>query len=201
MHAIHHTEAIVIRSEPSGEANKRVWLFTREFGLVIAMVQGVRKPEAKLQSQINDYSVINADLIRGKSTWRLVSATVVAVPLQEKKRPVRQDSAQGRQPLARAYVRTLAFLERFLVGEGMHEELFDHILAIGVMVQKGEHDARIVDALSLWKMLALLGYIAIDENEEQLFTLPFVEAVLLVDEPQIKKLVKSATDAITSSHL
>jgi len=76
MHAIHHTEAIVVRSEPSGEANKRIWLFTKEFGLVIAMVQGVRKPEAKLQSHITDYSVIHADLIRGKSTWRLISAKV-----------------------------------------------------------------------------------------------------------------------------
>ncbi len=82
----HHTEAIVVRSEPSGEANKRIWLFTREFGLVIAMVQGVRKPAAKLQSNITDYSVIAADLIRGKNTWRLISSKVIAVPLHGKER-------------------------------------------------------------------------------------------------------------------
>jgi len=191
MHQIHHTEAIVIRSEPSGEANKRVWLFTKEFGLVIAMVQGVRKPTAKLQSHITDYSVIHADLIRGKSMWRLISATVVAVPLK----------ATERQPLARAYVRTLAFLERFLIGEGIHDELFDHIITVGTMVQAGGYDARIVDAVSLWKMLALLGYIDVEGNDEQLFTLPFDQAVSLADDATIKRLIKNATDAITSSHL
>jgi recombinational DNA repair protein (RecF pathway) len=190
MHAIHHTEAIVVRSEPSGEANKRIWLFTREFGLIIAMVQGVRKPSAKLQSQISDYSVIHADLIRGKSTWRLISAKVADVPLNGKER----------QPLSRAYVRTIGFLERFLVGEGMHEELFDHIRTVGDLVAAGKHDARALDALSLWKMLVLLGYVS-GEDDEQLLALPFAEAVLLVDDNKIKKLVRTATDAITSSHL
>ncbi len=190
MHAIHHTEAIVVRSEPSGEANKRIWLFTKEFGLVIAMVQGVRKPEAKLQSHITDYSVIHADLIRGKSTWRLISAKVADVPLNGK----------GRQPLSRAYVRTIGFLERFLVGEGIHEELFDHIHTVGMMID-GDYEPRALDALSLWKMLVLLGYVAAEEDDEQLFTLPFAEAVLLVNDAKIKKLVKTATDAITSSHL
>ncbi len=191
MHTIHHTEAIVIRSEPSGEANKRIWLFTREFGLVIAMVQGVRKPLAKLQGHVTDYTVILADLLRGKSTWRLVSAQVRSVPLK----------GSVRQPLARAYVRTIAFLERFLVGEGVHEELFDHVYIVGSMVQEGGYEPRALDALSLWKILALLGYIAVDEKNEELFELPFAEAVGLVDDARIKVLIKDATDAITSSHL
>jgi recombinational DNA repair protein (RecF pathway) len=191
MHAIHHTDAIVIRSEPSGEANKRVWLFTREFGLIIAMVQGVRKPLAKLQGHVTDYSIIFADLIRGKSTWRLISSQVQSVPLK----------GNIRQPLARAYVRTIAFLERFLVGEGMHEELFNHISDVAQMVQKGGVEPRALDALSLWKILALLGYIAVDEKDEELYELPFEQAVSLVDDVRIKMLIKDATNAITSSHL
>lgn len=191
MHTIHHTEAIVVRSESSGEANKRVWLFTKEFGLIIAMMQGVRKPTAKLQGHVSDYSIIHADLIRGKNTWRLVSAKVREVPLQGKER----------DPLARVYVRTVAFLERFLVGEGVHEELFDHVETLGRMVAQGGYDVRMLDALSLWKVLVLLGYIAIQEEEQQFFDLPLHEAVLLVTESAVKKLIKTATDAITSSHL
>jgi recombinational DNA repair protein (RecF pathway) len=190
MHTIHHTEAIVVRSEPSGEANKRVWLFTREFGLVIAMMQGVRKPTAKLQGHVTDYSLITADLIRGKSTWRLVSAGVLGVPLQ----------GREREPLARVYVRTVSFLERFLVGEGTHEELFAHVQALGAMIG-GPYEARVLDALSLWKVLVLLGYVAVEEDEEQLFALPLEQAILLVDEGMIKRLIKRATDAIVSSHL
>ena len=191
MHTIHHTEAIVVRSEPSGEANKRIWLFTKEFGLVIAMVQGVRKPQAKLQSHISDYSVISADILRGKNAWRLISAKVIDVPLLGKER----------SPLARAYVRTVIFLERFLVGEGVHEELFEHILTFGKMVHNGEYDARALDALSLWKMLVLLGYIAVEDMDELLFTSPIDQTVAFVDDSRMKKLIKSATDAITYSHL
>jgi recombinational DNA repair protein (RecF pathway) len=197
MHAIHHTEAIVVRSEPSGEANKRVWLFTKEFGLIIAMMQGVRKPTAKLQGHVTDYSIINADLIRGKSTWRLVSAKVSQVPLQGKER----------DPLARVYVRTVSFLERFLVGEGVHEELFDHIVALGAMLRHGEneegqrYDVRMLDALSLWKVLVLLGYVAVEGSEEQMFVLPLDQAIALVNDVTVKHLIKIATDAIVSSHL
>jgi recombinational DNA repair protein (RecF pathway) len=190
MHTIHHTEAIVVRSEPSGEANKRVWLFTKEFGLIIVMVQGVRKPMAKLQGHISDYSVIAADIIKGKSTWRLISAAVMATPLY----------GHERSPLARAYVRSVALTERFVVGEGVHEALFDHIRVAGEMV-KGDYDARAFDVLSLWKILVMLGYCAVEDDEQLLFTAAFDQAVTTMDDAMIKKLIKSATTAITHSHL
>ncbi len=191
MHTIHHTDAIIIRSEHSGEANKRIWLLTKEFGLLIVMVQGVRKPEAKLQSQLSDYSVISADILKGKSTWRLLSARTAATPVQ----------GRERSPLARAYVRTLGLLERFLMGEGTHPELFDHVIALGEAVREGQAEARIFDALSLWKVLVLLGYSAVEEGDSELFELPFAEAIALVDDARLKRIIKSATDAISSSHL
>ena len=191
MHTIHHTEAIIVRSEPSGEANKRLWLFTKEFGLLVVMVQGVRKPEAKLRSQLTDYGVISVDLIKGKNTWRLISARSIRTPLHAKERSF----------LARAYVRTISLLERFLTGEGQHHELFEHILSCGALIEKEGINARAFDALSLWKVLVLLGYCAVAEEEEPFFTLPFDRAIQLVDESRVKRLIKSATDAISYSHL
>src|SRR4051812_4566548 len=98
MHAIHHTDAIVIKSLPAGEANKRVWLFTREFGYIATVMQGVRKGGAKLQGQVIDYAFITADIIKGKEVWRLVSATTQKNPL----------AGHTRDPLARSYVRVLS---------------------------------------------------------------------------------------------
>ncbi len=191
MHTIHHTEAIILRSEPSGEANKRLWLFTKEFGLLVVMVQGVRKPEAKLQSQLSDYSVIDADLLKGRNSWRLVSARIREVVLRDKTRSV----------LSRGYVRTIALLERFLTGEGANTELFDHVIDCGALVQHADIDPRAFDVLSLWKALALLGYAATEADDEQFFTMPFEQAVRSVGETQIKQFIKSATDAISYSHL
>lgn len=191
MHTIYHTEAIVVRSEPVGEANKRVWLFTKELGLIVAVVQGVRKPGAKLQSHITDYSIVMADLIKGKNAWRLVSASVLDVPLKGKERA----------PTARALVRSIAFLERFLIGEGPHEELFQHIADGMTLVKEKDIDARAFDALSLWRILVLLGYSAVESENEKLFTLPLIDAMSLLTDSKIKELIKNATDAITNSHL
>jgi recombinational DNA repair protein (RecF pathway) len=200
MHTIYHTEAIIIRSEPAGEANKRVWLFTQELGLIIATVQGVRKPSAKLQSHITDYTLVSADLIKGKNNWRLISAAFM-------------DSAIGgstRAPLARAYVRTLNFLERFLIGEGTHPELFNHIVELAEIVKSNNGQARLngavgqarfLDALSLWKMLALLGYISVEPQDAPLFNLSLRDAAAQLTDAKVTSLVKSATESISHSHL
>ena len=191
MHVIHHTEAVVIKSIASGEASKRVWLYTKDFGMVVALVQGVRKPGAKLQSQVVDYAFIAADMVKGREVWRLVSARIIANPLVDSRR----------SPLARAYVRTLSMLLRFVVDEGVHPELFEHIRACGEVVAEGVLDARTFDAFSLWKMLVLLGYIAPGEVEAGLVPLPLSEAVLHVSDALRAQLVAQATEAIVESHL
>jgi DNA repair protein RecO len=191
MHTVHHTEAIIIKSVPSGEANVRVWLFTQTFGLVIAIVQGVRKPGAKLQSHIVDFSLISCDLVKGKDTWRLVSATLLENPSRGKLR----------DPLLRAYVRTLAMLVRFLIGEGAHDSLFMHIKECIQAVKEGGYDAKTFDAFSLWKIVTLLGYIAPSEKDQILLSLPFGEALMHIDEAIRARLVKEVQQAMIESHL
>jgi recombinational DNA repair protein (RecF pathway) len=191
MHAIHHTEAVIIKSLSSGEANKRVWLFTREFGLVVAAVQGVRKPSAKLAAHLSDYSFINADLVKGKEVWRLIGAQEEFLPL----------AGAVRTPIARAYVRTLSAVDRFLVDEGPHEELFAHLKEIALLVGDESVDVKAYDALSLWRMLALLGYIAPEEADEALLEGAFAPALSRVTEAVRVRLIAAATDAIAQSHL
>jgi DNA repair protein RecO len=191
MHTVHHTEAVIIKTAPSGEANVRVWLFTREFGLVMAMVQGVRKPGAKLQSHIIDYALISSDLVKGKDVWRLISANVINNPSQGKMR----------DPLLRAYVRTLAMLVRFLAGEGAHEDIFMHIKECMQTVKKGGYDAKVFDALSLWKIVTLLGYIAPSEEDKKLLTMPFEEAIMQVNEATRARFVTEVQYAMSESHL
>lgn len=191
MHTVHHTEAVIIKTAPSGEANVRVWLFTKEFGLVMAMVQGVRKPGAKLQSHIIDYAYISSDLVKGKDVWRLISASVLHNPSQ----------GRMRDPLLRAYVRTLAMLVRFLAGEGAHEDIFMHLKECMEVVKKGGYDAKIFDALSLWKIAALLGYIAPREEDKVLLALPLQEAILQVGEQVRARFVQEVQYAMSESHL
>lgn len=191
MHQIHHTEAFVIKSISSGEASKRIWLFTRDFGLVMAIVQGVRKPSAKLQGHISDYTYIKADLVKGREVWRLIGAEIISDYVLH----------DTRNPLIRSFVRSLMLIDRFLVDEGPHEELFEHIVACGEILSQRDIDYKSFDALSLWRMLALLGYIAVEEHMHDLMHKPLQEALHMLDGDMRSQLIIVANTAIKESHL
>lgn len=188
MHTIHHTRAVILKSQPSKEADKLFWLFTEDFGLVRAVATGIRKSGAKLVSQLVDYSIVDVDLVRGRDVWRLVSATAVHDPLHG-----RYDA-----PLARPYVRTLAALDRFLIDEGEHSELFGHITEIAHAVAH-PIDPKTFDTLAIWRTLVHLGYIP--RGEEALFLSPFVQASALLTPLDTKRLIISVNNTIKETHL
>lgn len=191
MHTVHHTDAFILKHQPLGEANARVWLFTRELGLVVATVQGVRKQGAKLQMQLSDYALVSADLVRGKDVWRLVSATEISNPFLGKRR----------NGLGRAYVRTLGAVERFCHGEEANAVLFEHLLACLEGIDHKELDERSFDTLSVWKVMAMLGYIDIEEADKRFFTDPFVDGVRVMDGASCARLIRETNDTIKETHL
>ncbi len=191
MHTIHHTPAVILKSAAFGEANKRVWLLTKEFGLIVAAVQGVRKAGAKLQGHLVDYAFINADLVRGKEVWRLISCELVHNPL----------AANTTLPLARSYVRTLTLLERFLLGEGDHVELYAHVTEIATLIARTDIDERLFDTLSLWRAIAILGYVAVEEGDEALLYAPFDQALSMMDDTRIKSFIATVNTSIKESQL
>lgn len=68
------TEAIVLGRSPHGEASASLALLTREFGLVRARAQGIRKPGAKLAAAAQTLDESDVILVRGKDGWRLSGA-------------------------------------------------------------------------------------------------------------------------------
>lgn len=196
MHPIHHTEAFVLKSLESGEANKRVWLFTREYGLIVATVQGVRKSGAKLRSHIIDYTFINADIVKGRDVWRLVNAQVVKNPFVGEYDKLR----------ARSYIRALSLVERFCIEEGPEPKLFEHLFAVMNTLSLPSNNpslpaqAGFFDTIVLWKILVLLGYLELTSDLEELFS---ADLHNVIDLPQSVsgRLIKDVTDAIKRTHL
>lgn len=191
MHTIHHTRAVILKSTPMREANKMFWLFTEELGLIVAIATGIRKPGAKLAGQLTDYGFINVDLVRGRDVWRLVSASEDFNPLLGK----------IGDPLARSYVRTLATLERFLIDEGIHTELYAHIEECARYIAVTTVDAKTYDTLAIWRTFVHLGYIAVEEHEVNLFTLPFATALAVLDEATMKRFIMQVNETIQHTHL
>lgn len=193
MHTIYHTEAFILKVVPTGEANARVWLLTRDMGLVVASVQGVRKARAKLSSALIEYAVVHADLVKGREVWRLIS-------LQMRRQPIVEIADNA---YARPFVRSLSFVERLVVGEGIpHEDLFAHLETLADFIQTARDiSPEIVDTLSLWKIATMLGYIAVEENQEKFIVLPFDTALSEMTDSDMKKMIRSVHDALITAHL
>ena len=74
LHHIYHTEGFVLSGQSVGEANKYFRIFTKDFGMVGAMAQGIRLLQSKLRYSLQDYSYSKISLVRGKQVWRIVGA-------------------------------------------------------------------------------------------------------------------------------
>ncbi len=63
-----------MKSVNFGEANKYFFIFTKEFGLIRAAAQSVRHLKSKLRYGLEDLSLGQVSVVRGREIWRLTSA-------------------------------------------------------------------------------------------------------------------------------
>lgn len=74
MHHIYRTRAFVIKSFETKEADKELILLTNDFGLIKVKAQGIRKITSKLKYSLQDFSLADVALVRGKNGYRLTNA-------------------------------------------------------------------------------------------------------------------------------
>ena len=75
MHHIYHTEGIILESRNFDEAGKYYFIFTRDFGMILASAQGVRKISSKLRFVLQDFAYLKIDLVKGKDFWKVTNAS------------------------------------------------------------------------------------------------------------------------------
>lgn len=130
-------------------------IFTRDFGLVSAVAQGIRLEKSKLRYFAQDHSLGIFSLVRGKELWRLTSA---------------QDglqAAEGKDALE-MLARVSLLLRRLLQGEEPHPELFGLVESLAVFLKGNAalsaEEMRALESLSVFRILGLLGYIGDDPS-------------------------------------
>jgi len=68
------THALVLARYPLKESGMLATLLTKEFGLIQARAEGVRRPGAKLAHALQTLRMSEVFLVRGKEGWRLTGA-------------------------------------------------------------------------------------------------------------------------------
>src|SRR3989339_461681 len=152
MHHIYHTHGFVLSSKNKGEANKMLTVYTREMGLVRAMVQGIRLHKSKLRFSLQDFSYASIDFVRGKEIWRITTASNISTF------PFARSSKRSLLMIARIS----KLLERLCDGEESNEKIFDDFIQALFLLDDMNVSASSREALELHLVLRImnaLGYI------------------------------------------
>lgn len=190
MYQKYHTEAIVLRSYESGEADRTIALLTRDFGLVRARATSVRSEKSKMRYATQHFTHSAVSLVRGKRGWRIAGATARSLP-----------KGDGRGIAAFARIAELAV--RLVAGEEKNEYLFDVILeAHRVLMTKDTSAIPTIEIVCVARVLFALGYISAEALQTTLFShTQFGNEHLQEAEVLKETILKSINRAISETHL
>lgn len=142
MHHIYTTPAFIVHSAPHGEAGKFLLLFTKDFGMIGAVAQGIRLSQSKLRYHVQDFSFCMVSIVRGKEVWRLTGAHEID---QKKKTGI-------------LHIKILKLLRRLLQGEEKNNKLFE-IMKDLYQTSTDHIDHEIMECVTILQILNTLGYI------------------------------------------
>jgi len=149
---LYHTEAFVLSSADIGEGNKSFTLFTRDLGLLSASATSVREERSKLRFALQDLSLAELTLVRGRTAWRVTNAAYID--------NVRSAFCR-RESEARLFARIFRVLRRLLAGEEKNEQLFLSVKeAFNFLRSHTGKAAAEAEVVLVLRILFLLGYLA-----------------------------------------
>ncbi|MFM1906076.1 MAG: repair protein RecO [Actinomycetota bacterium] len=147
---VYRDEAIVLRTQRLGEADRIVTLLTREHGQLRAVAKGVRKTSSRLGARVEPFSHVDLMLAHGKSLEIISQAETLA--------------AYGAE-LAKDYPKWTAgqaMLETAekLTAEGQEPALQQFLLLLAGLrsLVNSEHDPGLILDAFILRSLAVAGY-------------------------------------------
>ena len=193
MHTIYTTEGFILKSANFGEANKYFFIFTRDFGLIKAAAQGVRHLKSKLRYGLEDFSLAQISIVRGREIWRLTSA--------EKKLIIK--NVDKLQILSRFF----ALLLRLLHGEEKNDLLFS-IIKEGMNflaqdeIELNSETLASFECIMALRILSSLGYIGKLADFDQFISSPYFTPKLIADMSTLKnKAILEINKSLKETHL
>lgn len=185
------TEALVCGSFLQNTADKVFLIFTREAGMLYATAKSVREERSKQRFALQDFTLINVSLIKGKQGWRVgsVEAEVNYFTISEER-------------LARGSVVALfKTLRRFIHGEEPLPKLFDFCVEALRVISHENRERVFFDLVIQLKILSMLGYVDKNDLPEGLEKAIFSDLGKFQKDLSVAELEKLIKKAIANSHL
>lgn len=191
-HTIYHTEAFVMSTRNTGEADKTFNLFTKDFGVIRAKAMGIRKMESRLRYFVQDFKYIDASLVKGKTFWRLVSA-----------RPIHELNSK-KSLTTSSRIRGLQLIGKLAPEEESHAELFDELVSAFEFTSSTHpvvSEMEAIEALLVLKILSALGYWGEADALNGLARSPFTAETLARLASTKKSIIKELNKSLAATQL
>ena len=147
---IYTTKALILKRIPY-DTNVSYLLYTKEMGLISALATGVRKSESKLRYALQEYSLVEVSLVKGRNTWRLTSAIL------ETNFYLSAIEGSAREVIARICTQIV----RLVAGQEKDEQLFESVVGgLTELVKSSVASVSSVEILVMLRMLHILGYVS-----------------------------------------
>lgn len=191
-HTIYNTEAFVMSSYNSGEADKTYRLFTKDLGVITAKATGIRKIESRLRFFVQDFKYIDASLVKGKNYWRLISA-----------RPI-HDLNSRKSLTTPSRIRSLQLVAKLAPTEEPLTNLFDELVAAYTFTSTSHpkaEDMESIEALIALKILHSLGYWGDVETQMEFIKSPFDESAIAKIKATKKSIIRELNKSLSATQL
>lgn len=190
MYQKYNTEALVLGSRESGESDRTITFFTRDFGLVRARATAVRSERSKMRYALQNYTRANVSLIRGKRGWRVAGASALCV-------------ATGDPRGVATFARISELVMRLVHGEDENQYLYAALAeAHEALLQERVDAFGMIEIVCVARMLFALGYISTEALETALFTHTAYTGESLIEAESMRDtLLASINKAITETQL
>ncbi len=194
MHQIHKTEGFVLGSKNLGEANKYFYIYTKDFGLIGALAQGVRKLDSKLRYHLQDFYHLELELVEGKEIWRVTSV-----------RTLHSASNFLRRSEETKFLGNLfRLLRRLCPGEEKNEAVFQELKNTYDFLEREDMPAdelKNFECVIVLRLLNYLGYIGAGENVSIFVTSVLDKEVLAKAAEKRRSLITEINNSLKHSHL
>ncbi|MBL7045932.1 MAG: DNA repair protein RecO [Parcubacteria group bacterium] len=193
---LYKTDAIVLSSYDTGEAHRTFELLTEELGFVRATARSIREEKSKLRYSLQDLSVSNISLVRGKEVWRITGANEGFNIYHA----LKHDSQKERSIL-----RVVSLVRRLVHGEEQNRELYEIVRNAVSFLQTSEScdeaDDRF-EILTVLRILYNLGYLARRSSYEKLLDSIDLNTELISSVTSVRRdLIESINTSLSESHL
>lgn len=190
MYQKYSTEALVLGSYESGESDRAMVLHTKDFGLVRARATAARAERSKMRYALQNYTLANVSLVRGKKGWRVAGAAALRV-------------AAGDVRGIAAFARISELVMRLVHGEENNAYLFAALAEAHEALMREKVEAfGTIEIVCVARVLYALGYISNEALSTALFThTAYTGDSLLEAETLRDKLLTSINKAIAETQL